>query len=129
MSTIVKWWKAESALIAAVIVALAGVVTLPGSWEKVLGALLPLIAGGAVRKTVWAPDTVQGAVQAAATQTAAALAPTDTGAPGVVTVAGQAVAATAAATVLAAGPGPVVTGGGITVAAGTPLVGKPDPPT
>ena len=130
MTTIARWWRAESAMIASIVVALAGAITLPGPWEKLVGALLPLIAGGAVRRTVWAPDTVQGAVHAAAIQTATVLAPTDTGPAGMVTVAGQAVADAAVATVLSGGPGPVVTGGGITVTDGTPLVGKPaDPPT
>lgn len=65
MKTLVKFWKAESALIVACIVALAGVITLPGPWAKVLGVLLPLLGGGAVRRTVWAPDSHQAAVQAA----------------------------------------------------------------
>lgn len=91
MSLIVKWWRAESALIASIIVALAGVITLPGSWEKILGALLPLIAGGAVRQTVWAPPAVQSAVQAAGSAVASQLTPDIAGAAGQVTTPAQAI--------------------------------------
>jgi hypothetical protein len=75
MTTIIKFWRAESAMLASIVIALAGAITLPGSWEKVLGALLPLIAGGAVRQTVWAPDTHAAAIQAAAASVAAQLTP------------------------------------------------------
>ncbi len=43
---------------AALAVVGAGVVS--GIWQRILLGVLPLIAGGAVRQTVWAPDTVAG---------------------------------------------------------------------
>ena len=53
-----KTWQAESAMIIAVVLALVGAGLIPGMWGKILGAVLPLLGGGAVRATVYAPDTV-----------------------------------------------------------------------
>ena len=58
MSSIVKWWRAESAMIVAVALAIVGAGVVSGIWQRVLLGVLPLVAGGAVRQTVWAPDTV-----------------------------------------------------------------------
>ena len=91
MATIAKLWKKESALVVAVLLAVAGVVTLPGGWGKVLGTVLPLLGGGAVRSTVYTGTTLQRAVEAAAGAVAAQLNPATVGAAGEVPPAAQAV--------------------------------------
>jgi hypothetical protein len=58
VKTIAKWWKAESAMIVAVALALVNASVIPGVAGRILGAVLPIIGGAAVRQTVWAPDTV-----------------------------------------------------------------------
>lgn len=58
MKIIVKWWRAESAMLVAIALAVVGAGVVSGTWQRVLLGVLPLIAGGAVRQTVWAPDTL-----------------------------------------------------------------------
>jgi hypothetical protein len=91
MTTIVKWWRAESALIASIALAIVGAGVVHGIWEKVLLAVLPLIAGGVVRRTVWAPDTVEATVQATAESVASQITPDIASPAGEVGTAAQAV--------------------------------------
>jgi hypothetical protein len=91
MKAILKLWRSESALIVAVVLAVAGVITLPGPWGKALGVLLPLLGGGAVRSTVYTGTTLEKAVQAAAGAVASQLNPSTVGGTGEIPVAAQAV--------------------------------------
>lgn len=91
MKTIVGWWKADSARLMSIALALVAVGVIPGVWGKVLGAVLPLLGGQAVRQTVWAPATVENAVQAAAAGVAAQLTPDIVGVAGQVLPEAQAV--------------------------------------
>lgn len=91
MTRLVRVWRAESAFVVSVLLALVGAGLIPGVWGKVLGAVLPLLGGQAVRATVWAPDTAQAAVHAAALSVASQLTPDITGPAGTVTAAAQGV--------------------------------------
>lgn len=91
MTFIQKWWKAESATIIGIILALAGAGFVPGAWGKLVLTVLPLIGAGAVRQTVFAPQTVVDTVTAAATSVASQLSPVMVGAAGEVPVSAQAV--------------------------------------
>lgn len=84
-------WRAESALGIGIVLALVNAAVIGGTWGRALGAVLPLLGAGAVRKTVWAPATAVGAVQAAATSVASQLAPDTVGPAGTVLPAAQAV--------------------------------------
>lgn len=60
MKKLVGWWRAESALIIGVVLALVNAAVIGGTTGKVLGAVLPLLGAGAVRQTVYSPTTVEG---------------------------------------------------------------------
>lgn len=91
MKKIVGWWRSESALIIGILIALVNASLIPGQAGKILGAVLPVLGGGAVRQTVWAPDTAAGAVSAAATSVASQLTTATAGPAGTVTAAAQGV--------------------------------------
>ena len=87
MKRIVGWWRSESAMLTAILLALVNASLIPGVTGKVLGAVLPVLGGGAVRQTVWAPDTAAQALTSVASQLTAGAA----GKAGQVTPAAQAI--------------------------------------
>jgi hypothetical protein len=89
MGMIVKVWRADSARLMSIVLALVAVGVVPGVWGKILGAVLPLLGGQAVRQTVWAPDTVAQTVTVAATTVAAQLTDGSAGVVGEVTSGAQ----------------------------------------
>lgn len=91
MSRLAALWKAESARILSIVLALAAAGLIPGVWGKVIGVVLPLLGGQAVRQTVWAPAAVQRVVEGAATAVAGQLTPDIVGGSGTVGPAAQAV--------------------------------------
>jgi hypothetical protein len=91
VKAITKFWRAESALIVGIALALAGAGLVPGVWGKVILTVLPLLGAGAVRKTVWAPDTVANTVENVATSVASQLNGSTAGGTGHVTIKGQAI--------------------------------------
>jgi hypothetical protein len=56
--SITHLWQAESARIMSIILALAAAGLIPGVWGKVIGAVIPILGGQAVRATVFSPLTV-----------------------------------------------------------------------
>lgn len=66
MDALRKLWRAESARVVSIVLALAAAGFIPGTAGKLIGVVLPLLGGQAVRQTVWAPDTAEAAVEAAA---------------------------------------------------------------
>lgn len=91
MKKLAAIWNAESATIISIILALAAAGLIPGTAGKVIGVVLPLLGGQAVRQTVWAPTTAARAVQDAAAAVASQLAPDTVGPAGTVLPAAQAV--------------------------------------
>jgi hypothetical protein len=79
---IIAFWRAESALIMSIILALAAAGLIPGVWGKVIGVVLPLLGGAAVRQTVSSPFTVAEKVEQAATMVAGKLTATTVGSAG-----------------------------------------------
>lgn len=58
IGAVTVFWKEESASIVSIILALVGVGVIPGTLGKILGAVLPILGGQAVRATVYKPSTV-----------------------------------------------------------------------
>ena len=106
MKRIAALWKAESARLVAIGLALVAAGVIPGTWGKILGAVLPILGNEAVRATVYAPDTVTELVQDAAATALTNASSAAAGTIGTLTPAGAAVAAEAASAVLASVPGP-----------------------
>jgi hypothetical protein len=77
-----QWWKADSARIMSIVLALAAAGLIPGSFGKALGVVLPLVGGQLVRSTVFAPQTVALKVEQAATSVAGQLSANVAGAAG-----------------------------------------------
>lgn len=73
MKKLVEFWKADSARIVSIVLALAAAGLIPGTAGKVIGIVLPLLGGQAVRQTVFAPQTVADKVELAATSVAGQL--------------------------------------------------------
>lgn len=92
MTKLMSWWKAESATIVGIVLALINASVINGTAGKILGAVLPLLGAGAVRHTVFAPATVANLVGTATTAVASQLDATAAGTAGTLTAAGQAVA-------------------------------------
>lgn len=73
MKRLVDFWKADSARITSIVLALAAAGLIPGVWGKAIGVVLPLLGGQAVRQTVYSPVTVAEKVEQAATSVAGQL--------------------------------------------------------
>jgi hypothetical protein len=134
MNTLAQLLEDQPALIGTLVAATIGLAIALGvdaTLGAAVGSVLTVAAGIWVRAKVYSSKTVTALVNAAATQTAAALAPTTAGPPGHITAGGQAVAAQAASDILAGvAPAVAATGGGVTGIAAGDLIGKPDvPPT
>lgn len=54
-----KLWRAEPALVVAVVLAIAEAFAVPDAWQKVIVAVATLVGGGVVRSQV-SPTTVIG---------------------------------------------------------------------
>jgi hypothetical protein len=54
MSRLVGFWRAESARIMSIVLAIAAAGLIPGTAGKLIGIVLPLLGGQAVRQTVFA---------------------------------------------------------------------------
>jgi hypothetical protein len=65
-----------------IVLAVAAAGLIPGVWGKLIGIVLPLLGGQAVRQTVFAPDTVAEKVEQAATLVAGQLSPQTVGVAG-----------------------------------------------
>lgn len=91
MKRLVDFWKADSARIMSIILALAAAGLIPGVWGKAIGVVLPLLGGQAVRQTVYSPVTVAEKVEQAATSVAGQLSPATAGEVGQIPVEAQAV--------------------------------------
>jgi hypothetical protein len=88
---IAEFWRAESARIMSIVLAVAAAGLIPGVWGKLIGIVLPLLGGQAVRQTVFAPATVAEKVELAATSVAGQLSAATAGAAGQVLPEAQAV--------------------------------------
>lgn len=91
MSMLVELWKMESARVMSILLAIAAAGLIPGVWGKLIGIVLPLLGGQAVRQTVFAPDTVAEKVEQAATSVAGQLEGSTVGPAGQVPPEAQAV--------------------------------------
>lgn len=91
MKKLIDFWKADSARILSIVLALAAAGFIPGVWGKLIGVVLPLLGGQAVRSTVSSPFDVAEKVTQAATSVAGQLAADTVGAAGQIIPAGQAV--------------------------------------
>lgn len=91
MKKLVAWWKGDSARIFSIVLALAAAGLIPGTAGKIIGVVLPLLGGQAVRATVSSPLTVATKVGQAALSVAGQLGQDTVGAPGLVPPAAQAV--------------------------------------
>ena len=100
MKGLADFWKAESARIASVVIALAAAGLIPGSWGKAIGIVVPLIFGQAVRETVYSPTTVLAKVEDAAATALAEATPQTVGAAGNVTAEGEQIVQAVVAKVL-----------------------------
>jgi hypothetical protein len=100
MNALVKFWKADSARIMSILLAIVAAGLIPGTIGKVIGIVLPLLGGQAVRATVFAPATVAAKVEEAATSVASSLTAQTAGAAGNVPAQAQAVVAGVVAEVL-----------------------------
>lgn len=89
MKQLLGWWRAESARITSIVLAIAAAGLIPGVWGKLIGIVLPLLGGQAVRQTVFAPDTVTEKVEQAATSVAGQLTPQTVGSSGSIPQAAQ----------------------------------------
>jgi len=79
----------EPVLVLGVVTAVLGALGASEDWQKVAGAVVPLVLALIVRQVVVAPDTAVDAIQKAAMNTAAQLDNTTVGVAGSVTTAGE----------------------------------------
>jgi len=91
MAALLTFWKAYSARLASIVMAIAAAGLISGTVGKAIGIVVPLLLGQAVHSTVFAPATVVERVTQAASSVAGQLTAESAGVAGMVTTPGQAV--------------------------------------